>query len=61
MIFNKSLLSLFSPSPPPLQATGDPYYLDIGKSIVDKLDQIARVSCGYAAIKDVKTNLHEDR
>ena len=44
-----------------LQATGDPYYLDVGKSIVDKLDQIARVSCGYAAIKDVNTGMHEDR
>lgn len=44
-----------------MQATGDPYYLDVGKSIVDKLDQIARVSCGYAAIKDVNTGMHDDR
>ena len=44
-----------------MQATGDPYYLDVGKSIVDNLDQIARVSCGYTAIKDVKTRMHEDR
>ena len=43
------------------QATGDPYYLDIGKSVVNNLNNYARVSCGFAAIKDLKTNDHEDR
>ena len=43
------------------QATRDPYYLDIGKSAVDNLDRYARVSCGFAAIKDVRTNSLEDR
>ena len=43
------------------QATGDPYYLDIGKSVVNNLNDYARVSCGFAAIKDLKTNDHEDR
>ena len=44
-----------------IQATGDPYYLDIGKTVIENLNDFARVSCGFAAIKDVKTNSHEDR
>ena len=55
------LLSSLHPSLPHPQATGDPYYLDIGKSVVNNLNDYARVSCGFAAIKDLKTNDHEDR
>jgi len=44
-----------------LKATGDPYYLDVGKSIMDSLERYARVRCGYAALKDVTTGGHEDR
>lgn len=44
-----------------LQATKDPYYLDVGKTIVDNLNEYARVSCGFAAIKDLRNNEHEDR
>lgn len=43
------------------KATGDPYYLDVGKSIMDSLERYARVQCGYAALKDVTTGGHEDR
>ena len=43
------------------KATGDTYYLDIGKSIVESLDKYARVKCGFAAMKDVRTKAHEDR
>lgn len=43
------------------KATGDPYYLDVGKSIMDSLERYARVRCGFAALKDVTTGGHEDR
>jgi len=44
-----------------LQATGDPYYLDVGKAVIDNLDQLAKVPCGFAAIKDVTSATHEDQ
>lgn len=44
-----------------LQATGDPYYLRVGQSIVEKLNAYARVPCGFAAVQDVRTGMHEDR
>ncbi|XP_043914278.1 ER degradation-enhancing alpha-mannosidase-like protein 3 isoform X2 [Protopterus annectens] len=43
------------------KATRDPYYLKVGKSIVDSLNNHARVSCGFAAVQDVRTGRHEDR
>ncbi|XP_064394994.1 ER degradation-enhancing alpha-mannosidase-like protein 3 [Halichondria panicea] len=43
------------------KATGDPYYLDVGRSVVNNLNKYARVRCGFAAIKDLRTNAHEDR
>lgn len=46
---------------PSLQATGDPYYLRVGQSIVEKLNAYARVPCGFAAVQDVRTGMHEDR
>uniref|UniRef100_A0A4W5J9F2 alpha-1,2-Mannosidase n=1 Tax=Hucho hucho TaxID=62062 RepID=A0A4W5J9F2_9TELE len=42
-------------------ATGDPYYLRVGQSIVEKLNAHARVPCGFAAVQDVRTGTHEDR
>ncbi len=44
-----------------LQATGDPYYLDVSRSVVNNFNKYARVRCGFAAIKDLRTNTHEDR
>ncbi|KAG2465321.1 EDEM3 protein, partial [Polypterus senegalus] len=43
------------------EATGDPHYLRVGKSIVDSLNGHARVPCGFAAVQDVRTGTHEDR
>ncbi|KAM4527162.1 ER degradation-enhancing alpha-mannosidase-like protein 3 isoform 2-T2 [Odontesthes bonariensis] len=43
------------------KATGDPYYLRVGQSIVEKLNAYARVPCGFAAVQDVRTGMHEDR
>ncbi|KAK6305195.1 hypothetical protein J4Q44_G00239750 [Coregonus suidteri] len=43
------------------KATGDPYYLRVGQSIVEKLNAHARVPCGFAAVQDVRTGVHEDR
>ena len=33
----------------------------MGKTIVDNLNEYARVFCGFAAIKDLRNNEHEDR
>ena len=43
------------------QATNDPHYLEVGKSVMDNLEKHARVPCGFAAIKDVTTGVHEDQ
>ncbi|EDO36928.1 predicted protein [Nematostella vectensis] len=43
------------------EATLDPYYLEVGRNIVEKINEHARVPCGFAALKDVRTLSHEDR
>lgn len=43
------------------KATGDAYYLQVGKTVLRALQQHARVPCGYAAVHDVRTGHHEDR
>ncbi|XP_014243854.1 ER degradation-enhancing alpha-mannosidase-like protein 3 [Cimex lectularius] len=43
------------------KATGDHYYLQVGKKILKGLQQHARVPCGYAAVSDVRTGQHDDR
>ncbi|XP_060521130.1 ER degradation-enhancing alpha-mannosidase-like protein 3 [Cylas formicarius] len=42
-------------------ATGDPYYLEVGKNVLRSLQKYARVPCGYAAVNDVRTGKQEDR
>lgn len=42
-------------------ATGDDRYLSIGKEIVFALQNISRVSCGYASIADVTSQRLDDR
>ena len=44
-----------------LQATKDPYYLEVGKHVIDTLEDHARVKCGYAAFKDLRTFSHDDK
>jgi len=43
------------------KATKDPHYLQVGKKVLKALQKHARVTCGYAAVKDVRTMKHEDR
>ncbi|XP_053623709.1 ER degradation-enhancing alpha-mannosidase-like protein 3 [Plodia interpunctella] len=43
------------------RATGDDHYLHVGRAVLKALQQHARVPCGYAAVNDVRTRLHEDR
>ena len=43
------------------QATKDPHYLNVGKHIIETLENHARVPCGFAAVKDVRTLIHEDK
>ncbi|XP_044732219.1 ER degradation-enhancing alpha-mannosidase-like protein 3 [Chrysoperla carnea] len=43
------------------RATNDPYYLEVGRKVLKSLQKYARVPCGYAAVNDVRTGLHEDR
>ena len=33
----------------------------VGKDIIDRIEQYARVPCGYSGIKDVRKKSHEDR
>uniref|UniRef100_A0A8C6PYV9 alpha-1,2-Mannosidase n=1 Tax=Nothobranchius furzeri TaxID=105023 RepID=A0A8C6PYV9_NOTFU len=42
------------------KATGDPYYLRVGQSIVEKLNTYARVPCGFAAVQDEDTSVSHD-
>ncbi|KAJ8937753.1 hypothetical protein NQ318_006616 [Aromia moschata] len=42
-------------------ATNDPYYLEVGKTVLRSLQKYARVPCGYAAVNDVRTGKQEDR
>lgn len=42
-------------------ATGDPYYLEVGRNVLKSLQKYARVPCGYAAVNDVRTGKQEDR
>lgn len=43
------------------KATGDPYYLQVGKKVLKTLQQHAKVQCGYAGVNDVRTGQLEDR
>uniref|UniRef100_A0AAR2LD28 alpha-1,2-Mannosidase n=1 Tax=Pygocentrus nattereri TaxID=42514 RepID=A0AAR2LD28_PYGNA len=43
------------------KATRDPYYLEAGRTVLENLNRFARVPCGFAAMKDVRTGSHEDR
>jgi mannosidase alpha-like ER degradation enhancer 3 len=43
------------------KATNDPYYLEVGRTVLRSLQTYARVPCGFAAVKDVRTGQHEDR
>ncbi|XP_076645437.1 ER degradation enhancer, mannosidase alpha-like 2 isoform X1 [Halictus rubicundus] len=42
------------------RATGDHYYLGVGRKVLRSLQTYARVPCGYAAVSDVRTNKHDD-
>lgn len=42
-------------------ATGDPYYLEVGKKVLRNIQKYARVPCGYAAFGDVRNKRLEDR
>lgn len=43
------------------EATKDPYYLVAGKHVLEALEEHARVPCGFAALKDLRTLAHEDK
>ncbi|XP_063982642.1 ER degradation-enhancing alpha-mannosidase-like protein 3 [Diachasmimorpha longicaudata] len=42
------------------RATGDHYYLGVGRKVLRSLQTYAKVPCGYAAVSDVRTNKHDD-
>ncbi|CCM05644.1 uncharacterized protein FIBRA_07874 [Fibroporia radiculosa] len=43
------------------RATHDPFYLDVGARILFDITTRAKVDCGLATIKDLRTNAREDR
>uniref|UniRef100_A0A6G1SF64 alpha-1,2-Mannosidase n=2 Tax=Aceria tosichella TaxID=561515 RepID=A0A6G1SF64_9ACAR len=42
------------------RATREDYYLDTGKEILRKLQDL-KVGCGFAGLKDVRTGVHDDK
>lgn len=42
------------------RATQEDYYLEIGKEILHKLQEL-KVDCGFAGLKDVRTGVHDDK
>ncbi|XP_025420375.1 ER degradation-enhancing alpha-mannosidase-like protein 3 [Sipha flava] len=42
------------------KATDDPHYLNVGREVLNSLQKYARVECGFAAVKDVRTTTNED-
>ena len=42
------------------RATQEDYYLEIGKGILKKLQDL-KVDCGFAGLKDVRTGVHDDK
>lgn len=44
-----------------MQATRDTMYLDIGKTVFSDLLLRAKVECGIAGIRDLRSNTLEDR
>jgi mannosidase alpha-like ER degradation enhancer 1 len=43
------------------QATKNPFYLEVGASILRDLETYTRTKCGFASLKDLHTKLKEDR
>ncbi|XP_047128989.1 ER degradation-enhancing alpha-mannosidase-like protein 2 isoform X2 [Hydra vulgaris] len=43
------------------QATSDPFFLDVGRDIIESIELLSKQPCGYATIKDVNTHELEDR
>eukprot|EP00794_Sanderia_malayensis_P018991 gene18991-20902_t len=43
------------------QATKDPYYLEIGRDILESIERHTKTSCGYATVRNVNTHELEDR
>jgi len=43
------------------RATGDHYYLHVGKKALKTIQKHTKVPCGYAAVNDIRTGKHEDR
>eukprot|EP00050_Salpingoeca_kvevrii_P019638 m.88552 g.88552 ORF g.88552 m.88552 type:complete len:784 (-) comp8508_c0_seq1:159-2510(-) len=43
------------------RATKDPFYLEVGQSIIRSYQSLARVPCGFAAIHDLRTGKHQDQ
>eukprot|EP00117_Sycon_ciliatum_P046564 scpid71005/ scgid1900/ ER degradation-enhancing alpha-mannosidase-like 2 len=43
------------------QATGDPFWLDAGRDILESIDKITKCPCGYGTILNVSSHNLEDR
>jgi ER degradation enhancer, mannosidase alpha-like 1 len=43
------------------RATRDPFYLDVGERILHDITRRCKVECGLASVKDLRTNVKEDR
>ncbi|VDD79990.1 unnamed protein product [Mesocestoides corti] len=43
------------------RSTGDSYYLHVGAELLSSIENYTKVSCGFAAIEDIRTMKHSDR
>lgn len=44
-----------------IQATRDPFYLDVGERVLFDIVTRAKVDCGLTGIADLRTNKRDDR
>uniref|UniRef100_A0A915BGC4 alpha-1,2-Mannosidase n=1 Tax=Parascaris univalens TaxID=6257 RepID=A0A915BGC4_PARUN len=43
------------------RATKDAHYLHVAKNVMDSLNELVRVKCGFAGVRDIRSMSHEDR
>lgn len=64
MVPLQSMRFILSCQPSPeraIQATRDPFYLDVGERVLFDLTTRSKVDCGLSGIQDLRTNKRDDR
>lgn len=53
-----SILELIESAVYLYQATKDPFFLEVGRDVIDGIEKIARTPCGYATVSDATIGAH---